>query len=86
MFTYRGTADCVLADGTSMPVSVRLTSEPGLLDGIVGTATAPNFPLPYLNQPEVTLRLPDGKARKFMVKNVAGFRTLELASNGDWLP
>lgn len=72
MFTYRGTADCALSDGTSVPVSVALAAEPGLIDGIVGTATSPNFPVSYLNETEVTLRLPDGRARKFLIKEQTG--------------
>ena len=69
MFTYQGVADCVLSNGTSMPVSVNLTSEPGLLKGLVGTATAiaPVFPPSYLNADEVTLGFPDGRARRFVV-------------------
>jgi hypothetical protein len=88
MFTYRGPADCALPDGTSMPVSVRLTSEPGLLDGITGTATASAFPVSYLNATEVTLRLPDGRARKFLIKDKNGFGpiVLHLTSHDDWLP
>lgn len=85
MFTYRGPADCALSDGTSMPVSVSLTSEPGILDSIVGTARSSNFPVSYLNETEVILRLPDDQARKFLIKNVVGTTVLELASNGDWL-
>lgn len=69
-----------------MPVSVSLTSESGTLDGIVGTARSSNFPVSYLNETEVIMRLPDGKARKFMIKNVVGNMMLELVSNGDWLP
>jgi hypothetical protein len=86
MFSYPGTADCVLPDGSSMPVSVRLASRPGVLDSIAGIATSPDFPLSYLNAPEVTLRLPDGRARKFLVTNVRGTTELGLLSNGDWLP
>lgn len=86
MFTYQGAADCILPDGTSMPVSVRLSAEPGLLDGIVGTATAPDFPQSYLSEAEVTLRLPDGRARKFLINDVVGTMRLELMSNGEWLP
>lgn len=85
MFTYRGTANCVLSDGTSVPVSVSITSEPGLLDSIVGTAISRNFPTSYLNETEVILQLPDGRAQKFMIKNVVGTTQLELVSNGDWL-
>lgn len=58
----------------------------GALDSIAGTAISPNFPPSYRNAPEVTLRLPDGRARKFLVTNVAGTTALELTSNGDWLP
>jgi len=86
MFSYQGTADCVLSDGTSMPVSVSLASGPGALDSIAGTATSPDFPLSYLNEAEVMLRLPDGRARKFLINNVTGTTGLELVSNGDWLP
>lgn len=86
MFTYPSTADCVLSDGTSMPVSVSLTPGPGALDSIAGTAISPEFPSSYRNAPEVTPRLPDGRARKFLVTNVVGTTALELASNGDWLP
>jgi hypothetical protein len=86
MSTYHGAANCVLADGTSIPVSVSLTSEPGLLDGFVGTATSRDFPLPYLTASEVTLRLPDGRARKFKKTNVLGVTVLELMSHGPWLP
>ena len=70
MFTYPSTADCVLSDGTSMPVSVSLTPGPGAPDSIAGTATSPDFPPSYLNAPKVALRLPDGRARKFLVTNV----------------
>lgn len=59
MSTYCGPAACVLPGGISMPASVSLTSEPGLLNGLVGTATSPDFPLSYLNATEVTVRLPD---------------------------
>jgi hypothetical protein len=85
MFNYRGRADCALSDGTSVPVSVVLATELGLIDSIVGTATSANFPVPYLNATEVTLRLPDGRARKFLIKNKLSMKTMELASNGDWL-
>jgi len=86
MFTYRGTADCVLSDGTSMPVLARLTSGSGALDSISGIATSPDFPLPYRTETEVTLRLPDRRARKFLIENVVGTTELRLVSNGDWLP
>jgi hypothetical protein len=85
MFTYRGTADCALSDGTSVSVSVSLAAEPGPLDGIVGTAISSNFPVSYLNATEVTLRLPEGRARKFLIRNRLGMTTMELVSNGDWL-
>lgn len=80
MSIYRGPADCVLSDGTSMPVSVSLASEPGLLDGLVGTATSPNLPPSYLTATEVTLRLPDGRAPKFLITNMMGGTVLELVS------
>jgi hypothetical protein len=82
MFSYQGPADCVLEDGTSLPVSVSLRSESGLLDGITGTATSDGFPLPLLNAAEVTLRLADGRRRLFLIKNVVGTSGLELVSNG----
>jgi len=85
MFTYLGAADCVLPDGTSTPVYVNLASQQGLHDGIVGTATARDFPRSYLNEPEVTLRLPDGRARKFLVNDVLNGTRLKLVSNGEWL-
>jgi len=59
MFTYRGPAVCALSDGTSLPVSVNLTSEPGPIESLVGTATSLDFPPSYLNADEVTLRFPE---------------------------
>jgi len=85
MFSYRGSADCTLADGTTLPVRVSLRSEPGLLDGITGTATSDDFTLAFLKAAEVTLRLHDGRERMFLIKNVVGTTGLELVSNGDWL-
>jgi hypothetical protein len=81
--SYRGVADCVLSDGTSMPVSVSLTPEPGQIDGMVGTATAPDLPASYLNAREVTLRFPDGQARRFVVTDVLQGQALMLMSTLD---
>jgi len=85
MFTYRGPAVCALSDGTSMLVSVNLASEPGPIEGLVGTATAPAFPPSYLNAEEVTLRFPDGRARKFVVTDMLSGQVLKLMSTLDWL-
>jgi hypothetical protein len=77
--SYHGVADCVLPDGTSMRVTVALSSEPGLLGGLVGTAAAPLFPAAYLNAYEVTLRFPDGQEQKLVV-SACQHQTMTLRS------
>ena len=80
---YHGEAGCVLPDGAVLPVTVRLASEPGLLDGLRGMASGSG--LAHLNLAELKLRLPDGRERVFLVTNAIGTSGLELVSNGDWL-
>jgi hypothetical protein len=84
---YDGPADCILPDGNVLPVRVSLRAEPGLLDGLTGTATGAG--LAFLNLTNVRLRLPEGRERMFLVKDARFGRgtegSLELVSNGDWL-
>jgi hypothetical protein len=89
MYSYQGAADCILPDGTALPVQVSLRSEPGLLDGLKGTATGGGVTFLKLAGAEVKLRLPDGRSRMFQVTD-APFTSghggrLDLVSHREWL-
>jgi hypothetical protein len=84
---YSGKADCILEDGTALPVTVNFRSEQGMLDGLRGTAMGGG--LAYMNLSEIKLRFPDQRERMFLVIDAPvinqGGGRLELVSKGDWL-